>query len=233
MPAAALWHSIGSRTPAHEFRPDPGTTASASRGSAPGRNGDRPARRRGRSFRSLSLGQRGGPARCRPDGLHDPAGLRRQRRQLPRRRDRHRGDGARLRRDRPHRGRGQHGRDLCGDALRQRGAAPTGRRVGAGRRQAGDLHHRAGGRLRRHRDDHAGRPPLRPLRDQRSETLDHRRRRLPPAPDLRPRVRRERQRAGHRRLPGGARPGGRNTSKAWRSDAASRRWGCAASRRPN
>ena len=41
----------------------------------------------------------------------------------------------------------------------------------------------------------------------RGEALDHRRRRLPPAPDLRPRLR-EPGRSRHRRLPGGAGRGG-------------------------
>ena len=44
-----------------------------------------------------------------------------------------------------------------GDGLWQRGAEEAGGRPGAGGRQAGHLHHRAGRRLRRHRHDHARR----------------------------------------------------------------------------
>ena len=78
-------------------------------------------------------------------------------------------------------------------------------RLVLGGRQAGDLHHRAGRRLRRHRHDHARRQARRRLRDQRQEALDHRRRRIEAASDLRARVRRARRGTRHRRLPRRAR----------------------------
>ena len=79
--------------------------------------------------------------------------------------------------------------------------------TGAGRRQASHLHHRAGGRQRRARHDHARRQTRRRLCHQRQEALDHRRRRIQAASDLRARVRRARRGARHRRLPRGARRG--------------------------
>ena len=96
-------------------------------------------------------------------------------------------------------------------------------RAGAGRRQAGDLHHRAGRRIRRHRHDHARRSAERLLRDQRAQALDHRRRRVEAAPDLRPRVRRSRTRTWHRRLPRGARRGEGPGDRQARADDGSAR----------
>ena len=52
----------------------------------------------------------------------------------------------------------------------------------------------------RQRHDHARRQEGQPLRRQRPQALDHRRRRLAPAPDLRQGLRREGQRGRHRRL---------------------------------
>ena len=112
----------------------------------------------------------------------------------------HRGDGEMLRRHRPHRRRGQYGRDRRDHEIRQRGAEAARRRSRAVGRQAGHLHHRAGRRQRRERDDDARRPPRQRLRRQRPQALDHRRRRLAPASGLRPRVRRTGSGGGDRRL---------------------------------
>ena len=70
----------------------------------------------------------------------------------------HRGDGEVLRHHRPHRRRGQYGGDRRDHEIRQRGAEAARRRARAVGRQAGDLHHRAGSRQRRERDDDARRP---------------------------------------------------------------------------
>ena len=172
------------RTPARR-------TGAAIGGAPPRRHGDRATRGRGGSRGSISVGQCRGPARGGAARLHDPARAWRRRRQFPRRGRHHRGDGARLRRHRPHRGRDQHGRDLGGDAVWQRGAEAACRAAGAGRRQAGDLHHRARRRFRRHRHDDARRSAQRLLAAERAQALDHRRRRVEAASDLRPRVRRD------------------------------------------
>ena len=88
-------------------------------------------------------------------GLHDPDILWRPGRQLFRGRADHRGNGAGVRRDGTHYGRGQHGRDLRGDAVRHREAETTGCRSRAVGRQTRDLHHRAGSRIGSDRDDDA------------------------------------------------------------------------------
>ena len=161
-------------------------------------------------------------------GMTIPAAYGGRRRLLSRRRAGHRGDGEMLRHHRPHRRRGQYGRDRRDHGIRQRGAEAARRRPRAVRRQAGDLHHRAGRRQRRERDDDARRPARQRLRRQRPQALDHRRRRLAPAPGLRPRVRRAGRGRGHRRLHRDP----RRDARASRSARASRRWGCAASPRP-
>ena len=76
-------------------------------------------------------------------------------------------------------------------------------RSGAGGRQAGDLHHRAGRRQRRQRHDDTRRQARQQIRHQRQEALDHRRRGFAAASDLRASVFDERgEELGHRRLPG-------------------------------
>src|SRR3984893_3968213 len=69
------------------------------------------------------------------DGLHDPQAIWRRWRQLPGCEPDRRRDGARLRRHRPHRGRGQYGRYLGRHALRQREAKEACRRARPRRRQ--------------------------------------------------------------------------------------------------
>ena len=158
------------------------------------------ARGRGRSHRAVSLGQRRAPE-GRQAARHDhPAAVWRPGQELARRRARHRGAVRGLLGHRPHRRRDQHGRDQRGHGLRLGRAEEARGRHGARRRQARHLHHRARGRLRRQRHDHARRQEGQPLRRQRPQALDHRRRRLAPAPDLRQGLRREGQRGRHRRL---------------------------------
>ena len=148
--------------------------------------------------------------------------------ELSRRGAGHRGDGEMLRHHRPHRRRGQHGRDRRDHDIRQRGAEAARGRPRAVRRQAGDLHHRAGGRQRRERNDDPRRSARQRLCHQRQEALDHRRRRLAPAPGLRPRVRRD----AARKRASAASSRSATKLRASRSASASRRWGCAASPRP-
>ena len=155
----------------------PATTGAPSPSPSARHGGHRSAGGRGRPDRGVPVGQREGAAGGRLHG-HDGADrARRSRPLVPRCGAGGRGDGQGLRRHRPHRGRGQHGRDLRRHGLRHRGAADAGGRLRARWRQAGDLHHRARSRQRRIGDDHPGRPARRPLRAQRHEALDHRRRR--------------------------------------------------------
>ena len=145
----------------------------------------RQARRRGRSHRAVSLGQCRAAEGRQADRHDHPAAVWRPGQGLARRRAGHRGAVGGLRRHRPHRRRDQHGRDQRGDGLRLGRAEEDGGRHGAGGRQARHLHHRARGGLGRQRHDHARRQEGQPLRRQRPQALDHRRRRLAPAPDLR------------------------------------------------
>ena len=185
------------------------------------------ARRRDRPQRTIPLGQCRAAEGGRVLRHDDPGRLWRARGELPRCGPRHRRDGEMLRRHRPHRRRGQYGRDRRHHEIRQRGAEAACRRPRPIRRQAGHLHHRAGCRQRRQRDDDARRPSRQRLRDQRQEALDHRRRRVAAPPRLRPRLRRERRRGRDRRLHRDP----RRDQGPRRSASASRRWGCAASPR--
>ena len=102
---------------------------------------------------------------------HDHAeGARRPGPLLPRRRAGDRGDGQVLHRHCAHRGRDQYGRDIDGDGLWQRGAEKACRPAGPGGRQARDLHHRTGGRLRHDRHDDPRRQTRRRLCHQRQRS---------------------------------------------------------------